>query len=502
MRPKPLRHSPFFSPTLHRLRPVILPATMMLLAATLLLVPAASATAAPGAVKLPDHATVKGRTLLLPIKNRGTKPVSGTVALKQGGRNLARASFRVGPGKQRRLGLKLSRAKARKIVRGGKLKLVAVVRAKMAGEAKAQVIRHSLIAKGATGSKPSGGGAGGGGGGGAIPIDGNYYEGDWVMAIEDGIVKSFSGSIATYCTVTRRQKKVYFAMLGDDPKPKVKSDGSYSWEATTNYGFVKLKFDGRVAKGVARGKMMVEDRSMILGSGRIEFDYCFAGRDYVMNRDESQAGRSAASLRAKHASPAQATASKARHAGRKNRRSASSGWRIHKVTLDGWSEYRLVEGENNFTAEGRIRYRTKGRLSSQPVKLVQRRPALATALVAQGVTWRSSSDAKLTTATGSWTCTDRQQAPRAGLAGAFTVLAKKVRVQWSLAPTVLRCPSGSPKWSFPGLPLKAMTSTFPRRLLKGQVARVPVEIQHRWRDEAGLHEVHWDGAVVLRRATG
>jgi hypothetical protein len=73
-------------------------------------------------------------------------------------------------------------------------------------------------------------------------------------------------------------------MIGEDPKPRVGADGSFAWEATRGYGFEKLRFDGRISGDTARGRLMVEDRSPLLGTGRIEFDYCFAGKEFTLRR--------------------------------------------------------------------------------------------------------------------------------------------------------------------------------------------------------------------------
>lgn len=468
-------------------RNLYLLSTFVLLAVLAGTVFAATAAAAL-TVKLPDRAAVDGRDLVLPVKNPGSSPVRGKLSLKHGKRRLGRVAFRVGAKGKQRVRVKLPRNLAGRIARKAKVELRVVIQVRTAGGG-SRTIRRSLLAvkKSRTGGQ---------GGSRVSPFDGTYRESNgWTMAVEDGVVKGFSGSISTYCTVRGRQKNVYFAMVGDDPFPTVGKDGSYSWEATSGYGFVKLKFSGRIVKGVARGRMMVEDRSMILGSGRIEFDYCFAGREYELTRDGGGAQASATSGVGDSPAASAATVG-ARAAGKKR---ADSGWRITKVKLDGWSRHSLIEAGDNFSAEGRVRYRTGGRLTGGRAKLQPRRPRLAEPLVAQGIRWSSATEAHISTPQGSWNCSHRQPWIKAGLAGAFTVLARKVRVQWSLSPTMLRCPAGAPKWSFPGLPIKAMTSTFPRRLLKRRIARVPIDIQHEWRDEAGRHEVHWDGTVILRR---
>jgi hypothetical protein len=73
--------------------------------------------------------------------------------------------------------------------------------------------------------------------------------------------------------------------------PKVGGDGSYAWEATSNYGFQKLKFKGKISKqGTATGNAVIEYRPMISGVSpvtglpRVEFDYRFVGQDYTPKR--------------------------------------------------------------------------------------------------------------------------------------------------------------------------------------------------------------------------
>lgn len=448
-------------------------------------------TAAEANIKLSDRAVLKRDHMILDLRNTATSPLRATVSAVRGKRQVGRASLQVPARSKRSLRLRLKPGLARKIKKQGKVRLSLVLRVRVGNRPERRMRRGVTV----VGSRKTGGGNGSGkpDGPAAPPLDGQYKDSaGWTMAVEDGVVKGFSGSISTYCTVTRRQKTVYFAMIGEDPSPRVAADGSYSWEATRGYGFVKLKFEGRIVNGKARGKMMVEDRSMILGSGRIEFDYCFAGREYELTR-ESNAKRAAA------VSSLEGPGRISSVAGRSGRRAKPARWKISRVKLDGWSHHRFSEGDERFEAKGRIAYRTKGRLAGPPADLSRRRIPLATPLSTRGITWTGYSDATLSTATGSWSCSHNQRPIRAGLAGSFTVLAKRVRVQWSLAPTLLRCPEGAPKWSFPGLPLAAMTSTFPSKLLRGRSARIPVDIQHRWSDDAGSHEVHWDGFVHLKR---
>ncbi len=178
---------------------------------------------------------------------------------------------------------------------------------------------------------------------------------------------------------------------------------------------------------------------------------------------------------------------------------ATHKWKMTKVTLDGWSQHLDVFEEDHFEAKGRVKYRSKKPLQGKPFRLARVSAPLAVPATVGGINWQASTEAKLSTATGSWNCSYAPTAGRVGLTGLFVIRRKQSRVQWSLAPTFMRCPSEAPKWSFPGLPLAAMTSTFPTRLLKGRKARIPVDIQHRWSDDAGNHEVHWDGSVVLTR---
>ncbi len=47
---------------------------------------------------------------------------------------------------------------------------------------------------------------------------------------------------------------------------------------------MKLKFDGRISGETAKGKLVAEDRSPLLGTGRFEFDYRFAGKEWTLRR--------------------------------------------------------------------------------------------------------------------------------------------------------------------------------------------------------------------------
>ena len=86
------------------------------------------------------------------------------------------------------------------------------------------------------------------------------------MIIKQGIVTNFNGSITIYCTKAGEQQSHTFAMIGDDPDPSVAADGSFAWEATSGYGFDKLKFDGVAKGGRVTGKMVAESRPLIQGT--------------------------------------------------------------------------------------------------------------------------------------------------------------------------------------------------------------------------------------------
>ena len=122
-------------------------------------------------------------------------------------------------------------------------------------------------------------------GGSAPTFDGEYRAPDGqVMKVQGGKVVAFTGTLTIYCTRAGKQKVAQYGMYADDPPPTVAADGTFAWEATAGYGFEKLKFDGRISGDTATGKLVVEDRSPLLGSDRIEFDYCFAGKDWSLTR--------------------------------------------------------------------------------------------------------------------------------------------------------------------------------------------------------------------------
>ena len=129
---------------------------------------------------------------------------------------------------------------------------------------------------------------------GAKGIDG-VYEGSggsagWSLVIRNGVVENFNGRASLYCTKAHKQMSETFAMIADDPDPVVAADGSFAWEATKGYGFLKVKYTGTVRNGVVKGNLVLEDRSPIPGADpvtgmpRIEFEYCFVGQDFELER--------------------------------------------------------------------------------------------------------------------------------------------------------------------------------------------------------------------------
>lgn len=211
--------------------------------------------------------------------------LTGRVTARSGRRDAGSARVALAPGASATVKLKITGA-ARKTLtrkRAVKLSLAATVRAP---EGRARVSRRTVTVKlGAparrapSGRAPTGRQPGGGG------FDGTYRASNgYTLVVAGGVVTTFNGDVTTYCTRSQRQKRVAFGMYGDDPDPKVAADGSFSYEATRGYGMVKLRFDGRISGTTAKGRLMVEDRSPLLGTGRIEFDYCFAGDDWELQR--------------------------------------------------------------------------------------------------------------------------------------------------------------------------------------------------------------------------
>ncbi len=434
---------------------------------------ASARAAAPKVVVGKTAPATRAGVVAVALRNPRPYPLAVTVRLRADAGVVATKRLRIAAKATKTAKLRLDRERRLELAARKSLRLkLTVTASRPGGKGRTTTLGLKVVERGAKPGGPSK----------PAPqppgFDGTYAESTgWTMVVDGGQVVSFSGTLSLYCTRAGRQKTVSFSMASDDPRPTVAADGSVAWEAMTNYGFVKLKYTARLQGDTVTGNAVVEDRSPLLGTGRIEFDYCFAGRDFTLTRQ---------------AAAASASSSKA------TKKAAPARWKFAKVTLDGWSKHRLADEEGSFEADGRVEYRTQGALSSKPFSF-GRRGGPAVAATASGVLWAAETRASILVREDSWDCSHAQPAQKAGLAGAFSVKGKQVRVQWSLAPTFLRCPSGAPSWSFPGMPLEAMTSSFPTKLLNGRVARIPIEIQHRWQDEAGDNEIHWDGTVVLRR---
>ncbi|MGE4425452.1 MAG: hypothetical protein AB7G37_03250 [Solirubrobacteraceae bacterium] len=216
------------------------------------------------------------------IANPYRQRLTGTLRARHGKRGAGSAKVRIPAGKTVKVKLRLSKATRTTLKRKRKLGLRIAAALKGPSTRTRTTTRTATvrIARTAGGGKPSGGG-----GSQDTGPDGTYRASDGqTMVIKGGRVVSFNGSITLYCTRSKRQKLVSYSMIGDDPEPTVAADGAFAWEATKNYGFQKLKFDGRLGGGTATGKLVVEDRSPLLGTGRIEFDYCFAGKDWKLTR--------------------------------------------------------------------------------------------------------------------------------------------------------------------------------------------------------------------------
>lgn len=208
--------------------------------------------------------------------------LTGSVTARQGRRAAGRARVTLAPGATATVGLRLTAAARRTLTskRSVKLSVAATMRAP-AGRARTTSrtvsVRLAATARRPAARNPRGGGRAG--------FDGTYRASDGqTMVVAGGVVTSFNGDLTLYCTRAGKQKRVAYSMLGDDPDPKVAADGSFAWEATRGYGFLKLKFDGRIRGDTAAGRLVVEDRSPLLGTGRFEFDYCFAGKEWRLTR--------------------------------------------------------------------------------------------------------------------------------------------------------------------------------------------------------------------------
>ena len=229
---------------------------------------AAIRTAGPKASIL-GSASRTGSKLSVTVTNPYGFALSGRLELKRGRKVVAKAKLKLAAG-----AIKTVRLKVRK---PGRSLTAAVTLRGPVGKARTTTAKLRITS-----------GRRGG-------VDGTYRGGsgagaDWVMVISKGVVTSFTGSISLYCTTAGKQQNHTFAMIGDDPDPRVAPTGAFAWEATRGYGFDKLKFSGAVRNGTVTGNLMVESRppvngvSPVTGLPRIEFEYCFAGRDYTLKK--------------------------------------------------------------------------------------------------------------------------------------------------------------------------------------------------------------------------
>ncbi|MDO8211273.1 hypothetical protein [Conexibacter sp. CPCC 206217] len=219
--------------------------------------------------------------------------LTGRATLRQGRSNAATTKVTLAAASTRLLRLRLAKAAARTLARRRTLKLILAVTLR-APVGKARTTTRAVVVKlGAVARRApprSGGGTGGGSrgdapSGGGAGFDGTYRAPDGqTMVVANGFVTTFNGDLTLYCTKSGRQTRTSYAMIADDPDPKVAADGSFTWEATRGYGFEKLRFDGRIQGDAVTGRLMVEDRSPLLGGDRIEFDYCFAGKQFRLTR--------------------------------------------------------------------------------------------------------------------------------------------------------------------------------------------------------------------------
>lgn len=227
-------------------------------------------------VTIAGKAQLTKRVLNVTATNPYAFPVKGKLVLKQGKRTVAKGKLKLTANATKTVKLKV----AKKIAR--RLKLTATLTGPVG---KARTTTRKLTVSKTKPAKPGKGGN---------ALDGVYHgsgaTAGWTLVINHGVVENFNGRTSLYCTKAHKQMEVTFAMVGDDPDPTVVADGSFAWEATSGYGFQKLKFDGKASGGVARGKIVVEDRSPVPGADpvtgmpRIEFEYCFVGQEFELRK--------------------------------------------------------------------------------------------------------------------------------------------------------------------------------------------------------------------------
>jgi hypothetical protein len=246
---------------------------------------AGKSTARPLAFSGP--ATLKGAGVTVPVTNPNGFRAKGSLELRLGKRRLGGSALAIPPHGRRVLTVRLDAAALGSVQAAGARRLgVSATFRDPAGRLRHTAGTVALAAPspgnppppgtptGPTAPEPSSG------------PDGTYHGADGLtVLVVGGKVTAFNGQISTYCTASEEQKTVTFGMFGDDPDPQIGPDGSFAYEATTGYGFVKLKYEGRLSGATMTGKLVVEDRSpMSTSDGRLEFDYCFAGADWTATR--------------------------------------------------------------------------------------------------------------------------------------------------------------------------------------------------------------------------
>jgi hypothetical protein len=239
-------------------------------------------------VRLAGSAKASKGVASLKVTNPYAFALKGRLVLKSGRKAVGKAAVKLAANGSRTVKVRLSRSTARLLARRSKVKLTAAA-TMQAPVGKVRTTARKVTVKRAVAGEPAPSKPG------ASGYDGRYKgtgaRADWVLTIEDGIVQSFNGTTSLYCTKSEKQQRRTFAMVGDDPKPKVSRHGSFAWQATKGYGMQQLKFSGGVTKqGKLKGRMMVEYRPMVNGADpvtgmpRIEFDYCFVGEDFTLMR--------------------------------------------------------------------------------------------------------------------------------------------------------------------------------------------------------------------------
>lgn len=222
----------------------------------------------------------RGRKITLTVTNPHAFTVKGKVAVRSGKKTVGttRATLTAGATKKLSVVVKGGARAARRLAVAGTFR---------APVGKAATTRATVKLGKVAKPKPQGGDA--------PAFDGTYRgagggDAGWTMVVQGGVVTSFDGTLTLACTKGGTEQAHPVAMIGDDPKPTVAPDGTFAWEATTGYGLTKLKLTGKIAGDQATGNVAVEYRpprsgeSPVTGLPRMEFDYCYAGRDYALSR--------------------------------------------------------------------------------------------------------------------------------------------------------------------------------------------------------------------------